>query len=182
MGKGRADPPRPLMHTKSWFWLLAGPFSPLSLLSLGIRGTLGSFTLWAISPAGEIGSSKVPLESSVCIHRYRVLTGELKHPWILVSEAVPRTNSRRCGGVNAYHIRCIYWPKQAHTQPRFKERNTAPVNEKSGEVTVQRPVPIVRSCWRPSDSLPHRLRVQEVLSPVTAPAIGFLSLIPRNQP
>ena len=106
------------MHTKSWFWLLVGPFSPLSLLSLGLRGTLGFFTLWAISPAGEIGSSKVPLESSVCIHRYRVLTGELKHPWILVSEAVPTTNSHRCGGVNAYHVRCIYWPTHSPDSKR----------------------------------------------------------------
>ena len=77
-----------------------------------------------------------------------MLTVGLKHPWILVSEAVPSTNSGGRGGVNVYDIRCIYWPKQAHTQPGFKEmeKHTPPLNEKSGEATVRRSAPTVRSC------------------------------------
>lgn len=50
--------------------------------------------------------------------------------------------------MNAYDIHCIYWPKQAHTQPGFKEmeKHTPPLNEKSGEATVRRSAPTVRSC------------------------------------
>ena len=60
------------------------------------------------------------------------------------------------------------------------EKHTPPLNEKSGEATVRRSAPTVRSCWRPSDSLPHRPRVQEALSPATAPETGFLSLTATN--
>ena len=43
MDEGPADPARPLAHFNSWFWLLAGPFSPCGLFIFKDKGCPGLF-------------------------------------------------------------------------------------------------------------------------------------------